>query len=301
MAVTLIVVLGLAVIISAVAAERSARARRRLCAVCLNLVGIVCLALGLLGLCAWCRGDFVVARQVTMATAGASPAAVAQWLLDARPAHPPEAVEGLEISDRDAAPLSGDADATVQIDYDARPAWVDRPARDEGAVHQVCATAGPFCSQAEAEQELNVELKRLTDEYINDLLGSTTAARWIEYDLGRIRRTLVASTNYYNEKVISPSVGEMVQSHALLEFGPEFRREIAQRWHQIVARARLVKVALAAAALLGSLALLLSYFQVDTATRGFYTGRLKLATFVAILGLIVSGVWLARSIPWLWP
>ena len=111
----------------------------------------------------------------------------------------------------------------------------------------------------------------------------------------------MAPGNIYDEKVISPSVGVMHQSHALLEFGPEFHRDVEQAWHQIVARARLVKVALAAAAVLGTLALLFSYFQADTATKGFYTGRLKFVTLVAILGLIASGILLARSIPWLWP
>ena len=168
-------------------------------------------------------------------------------------------------------------------------------------MHQVSVTAGPYSQQRQVQKELDAELKKATDQYINELLGSSTAARWIAYDVSRVRRSLVAPGNIYDEKVISPSVGVMYQSHALLEFGPEFQRDIEQAWRQIVARARLVRVALAAAAVLGTLALLFSYFQADTATKGFYTGRLKFVTLVAILGLIVTGVWLARSIPWLWP
>jgi hypothetical protein len=168
-------------------------------------------------------------------------------------------------------------------------------------VHQVSVTAGPYPRQDRARSELNKELKLATDEYINELVGSSTAAHWIAFDESRIRQTLVSPGNNYDEKVISPSVGVMHQSHALLEFGPEFNREIEQAWRQIVARARLVKFALVAAAVLGTLALLLSYFQADTATRGFYTGRLKFVTLVAILGLTASGILLARSIPWLWP
>jgi uncharacterized integral membrane protein len=93
----------------------------------------------------------------------------------------------------------------------------------------------------------------------------------------------------------------MYQSHALLEFGPEFHRQVEESWRQIQARARLVKMALGAAAVLGTLMLLFGFFQADTATRGFYSGRLKFVTAVAILGLIVCGVYLTRSIPWLWP
>ena len=189
----------------------------------------------------------------------------------------------------------------VQIDYAARPAWVEREEQDVGPVHQVSVNSEPYRRQRQAREKLDEKLKQVTDEYINELLGTATAARWIAFDASRIRRTLVAPGNIYDEKVISPSVGVMHQSHALLEFGPEFHRDVEQAWHQIVARARLVKVALAAAAVLGTLALLFSYFQADTATKGFYTGRLKFATLVAILGLIASGVLLARSIPWLWP
>ena len=48
------------------------------------------------------------------------------------------------------------------------------------------------------------------------------------------------------------------------------------------------------------LVLLFGYFNADTATRGFYSGRLKFVTVVAILGMIVAGFLMARSIPWLW-
>ena len=114
----------------------------------------------------------------------------------------------------------------VQIDFAARPEWVDREPRDVGPVHQVAVSAGPYRQQRQARSELNEELKLATDEYINEFLDSSTAAHWIGFDESRIRQTLVSPGNYYDEKVISPSVGVMYQSHALLEFGPEFHRDI---------------------------------------------------------------------------
>ena len=363
MAVIPVLALCAAVVISAVAAERSARAGRRCRAVCLNLCGLGCLGVGLMTLYAWCHSGTLVMRQVAMAqqtradadrlmrlyvegdAAGADEGAGADESADESadaepalqnlpeqpaessaessaespaPSAAPAAAGGSETpAEADELPaevedqepggppeaddgLPGPLASGVQIDFAARPEWVDCEPRDAGAVHQVSVCSGPYRTQPQARRELSGRLKVATDEYINELLGRSAAACWIAFDESRILQTLVSPGNIYDEKVVSPSVGVMYQSHALLEFGPEFRRDIEESWRQIVARARLVNFALAAAAVLGSLALLLSYFQADTATRGFYTGRLKFATLVAILGLVVSGMLLARSIPWLW-
>ena len=41
-----------------------------------------------------------------------------------------------------------------------------------------------------------------------------------------------------------------------------------------------------------------SYFSLDTATRGFYTGRLQFLAAIAILALIGAGLYFARLITW---
>jgi hypothetical protein len=200
-----------------------------------------------------------------------------------------------------AGQLSASPHGQVEIDYAARPEWVDRPEREEGPVHQIAVCSGPYLRSHEAHKELQRQLKRVTDEYINEYLGQQSASRWVFWDAARIGRELVSARNHFEEKVISPSFGVMYQSHALLEFGPDFHGQVEESWRQIQVRAQLVKVALGAAAVLGTLMLLFGFFQADTATRGFYSGRLKFATVVAILGLIACGVYLTRSIPWLWP
>lgn len=200
-----------------------------------------------------------------------------------------------------AGELSTSPQVQVEIDYAARPDWIDQPPRDAGSVHQIAVCSGPFLRSHDAHKELQQQLKRVTDEYINEFLGQDSASHWVSWDTSRIGRELVAARNHFEEKVISPSFGVMYQSHALLEFGPDFHRQVEESWRQIQARAQLVKMALGAAAVLGTLMLLFGFFQADTATRGFYSGRLKFATAVAILGLIACGVYLARSIPWLWP
>ena len=186
------------------------------------------------------------------------------------------------------------------IDFDARPEWVESKEEDLGPVHRIAVCSGPFLRVREARDELSKQLKIETDRYINKLVDNPRAAAWLDYDETEIRARFVAPECFYDEKVVSPSFGVMQQSHALLQFGPDFRQEVQARWNGLVARGRLTEVGGVAAVILGILAILFGYFQLDTATRGFYTGRLRFAAAVAILGLIGASIFLARSIPWFW-
>jgi hypothetical protein len=341
---TLAVLLCITIVISAVWADRSARAKHTWRAVCLNLCGIGCLAVGLVVISAWNRGGSVVPRRVAVVDTPGNPGTLVRLLVNsdgrverARPARRLPAgenqVDQAENAEVDSSDVVAAAEADVEraddvaaeppektmpeivergeglpsvmmsqveIDFEARPEWVDREDTDVGPVHQISVASGPYLRHREARQELERQLKLVTDEYINECVGSQHGARWIGLNAEQIRQTLVGPENIYDEKVISPSFGVMHQSHALLEFGPEFHQDIEQAWHNVVARAQLVKLALVAGAVLGMLALLFGYFNADTATKGFYTGRLKFVTAVAILGLVALGIFLARSIPWLW-
>jgi uncharacterized integral membrane protein len=209
-------------------------------------------------------------------------------------------LEGLEAGAGAAGAESVDpVIARVEIDYEARPDWVDQPDREEGDRHLICVTSGPFTTLRQARRELQKELKVKTDEYLREFLEHPQAARWVGYDAQEIQLRFVAPDRIFDEKVRSPSFGYMYQCHALLEFGPAFHSEAEQAWHDVLARAQLVKVALAGGAVLGMLVLLFGYFNADTATRGFYSGRLKFLTALAILAVIAAGFFIARSIPWL--
>ncbi len=372
----LLLVLGLVIIASAIAADRSKRAQRPLLAIVLNLCGIACLLCGLLTVFAWSHGGGrITIQRVASATPGAWPSTALDTFHHHRtkvvrlrigpdgrlespqhhlqsvshggtmvvalnvPAEADDAGPATASDDHGSEPrsaetvtqsqeataaemedVSGEPQASseslaemesqlpaqtvpvteLQIDFDARPPWVERPATNVGGVHQISVTGGPYSELRVARKELYEKLKAVTDEYINDVLGNEQAARWIQFDPQEIRRNLVASGNFFDEKFVSPSVGVMYQSHALLEFGPPFHDRIEQSWHEVMARTQLVRVALIGAGVLGVLVLLFGYLNADTATRGFYSRRLKFVTALAILGLIVAGILFARSIPWLW-
>lgn len=341
----LAVVLGLVIIVSAIGADRSARARHTFRAIALNLCGIGCLALGLVSVYAWSHHGLDRSRQVAVAIpagelapaadratmvqlvvgsdgrlehlvatsdVGRAEAASAE-LVEAELAEAEQTAEveatleeidlgGLEpLADEQVeAELDPELGSRVEIDFEARPEWVDQPDRDLGEVHLISIAAGPYRLQRDARKELSRQLKIATDEYLNEVVGHRHASRWIGYDKDEIRHRFVAPAHIYDEKVISPSFGVMHQSHALLEFGPAFHQEVEQDWHQVMARTQLAKVALTGGAVLGMLVLMFGYFNADSATRGFYSGRLKFVTVVAILAVVATGLLIARSIPWLW-
>lgn len=341
----LAVVLGLVIIVSAVAADRSARARHPFRAVLLNLFGIGCIGLGLVSVYAWVHPEMRPMRPMRhVAAAESGDRAVMVKLVVGRNGqleHVVTADSGRDVADaevvathtgasadRKAEALAEDPATTdiqieldeldgiedsedeslelplesggVEIDFEARPDWVDQPDRDLGETHLISISSGPFKKVRDARRELYKQLKQATDQYINEVVRHPHAAHWVGYSEDEIRHRFVGPDRLFDEKVISPSFGLMHQSHALLEFGPAFHNEVEQAWHQVVARAQLVKVGLGGGAILAMLVMLFGYFNADTATRGFYSGRLKFVTALAILAVIATGFLIARSIPWLW-
>ncbi len=200
------------------------------------------------------------------------------------------------------APAEGPAGSPVDltsvlIDLDARPEWVEQEEADEGDVHVIAVCSGVQLRLRDSRLALNRRLKEEVDRYIDRYLKNTGASTWVGYHEDDIRSLFVSPENVFSEKVISPSVGVTYQTHAKLELGPDFHQQIEQDWHTVVARAQLVRVGLVAAGVFGTLLLLSGYFRVDSATRGFYSGRLRFVTAVAILVLVAAGWVAARSIP----
>jgi hypothetical protein len=179
-----------------------------------------------------------------------------------------------------------------------RPAWVDSLPVRVGAVHTTAVSSGPHARQQDALHALDTELLDKTREYIVECLGSDLAGQLVRYDLPQIKAKLVKPENLYGEEIIV-SIGPMHQQHALLEFGPEFRAELAHRWAGVMGTSRLLQMGLLVGGMLGLLGTVFGYFRADNATRGFYTGRLQAMAAVAILALVGAGLFFGRLIPWL--
>ena len=179
---------------------------------------------------------------------------------------------------------------------EGRPEWVEAaPTEEEGTLF-VSVNSGPYENGFESRRALDDKLLEVTESYIEDVLDKPQAAGHVDFSAREIREYWVAEE--YSE-VIEVSFGPMHQSHARLKFDDSFVAQLEERWQQAVVASRLAATTLffvAATAILGAVYL---FLRIDTATRGYYSGRLQLGAGVAILGIIVAGVLAARWIPWL--
>lgn len=196
---------------------------------------------------------------------------------------------------------------TGEVVIPPRPAWVESEDVRTGDVHTTAVSSGPHETERECRKALDRELELAVGRYVDWYLGSMYAERFsastfVRYDLDEIKRRLVPSEKTYHE-VIKVSFGPMHQMHAQLAFDQEFRRELDGRraeldrhWREWIVKGRLLGTALGFGLLLALMGVFLGYFRLDTATRGFYTGRLQWTAAAAILVLIMAGAVLAGRI-----
>ncbi len=224
-----------------------------------------------------------------------------------------EATVSAPSSDVDAATTADDAD-----DSDSRievlesgvlnptpPDWVKSDDVLTGDTHLVVVTTGPHEKRSDCSRSLDEELTNAVNAYVDEYLGKVygdtfEASTFVNYDLEYIRSQL-KEEEY--EGVGTYSFGDMHEMYVLLEFDSDFRAdldgrcdEIDEHWRKLAAAGRLTGTALAVGFILALLGVVFGYFRLDTATRGYYTGRLQFASAVVILTLIVVGVLLARHI-----
>lgn len=188
--------------------------------------------------------------------------------------------------------------APFTVDRSLRPNWVVDAPEQAKQEFEVALSSGPWATQAECDRALDTKLKAATDEFISDHLRSELAPRLLRYDLSYIKKHLVQPSDIYHE-TITVSFGPMKQTHARLKFDSSFRQELETRWRQVVAGSRLGQTGLLFGGMLAFLAAFFSYVKLDTATRGFYTGRLQLAVAATILLIVAAGISVALWIPWL--
>jgi hypothetical protein len=180
-----------------------------------------------------------------------------------------------------------------------RPSWIEMPPTYDDAkeVLRVAVKAGPYRSVRDCEPDLEKEVALAVSDFVNQQVKARYASTFITYSLDDLRRRNVVREQFSEQ--LGTSLGLMNQVHAQLVFDNKFRDEIEHRWSEITAKSRLGQTGLGAGVVLLLLSTLFSYFKVDTATKGYYTGRLQFATAGAILALVAASVLLAKCIPWM--
>jgi len=179
-----------------------------------------------------------------------------------------------------------------------RPSWVEKPPVFEAGVQKIAVKSEPFARQDDALAALNAKLLLQTEDFIVQHLHDARARTLVRVDLNTIREKLIPAGNRYDEQ-IEVSIGPMYQSHALLEFGPEFQGEITQRWNALREESRLLQLGLVICSIMLFVAVAFGYLRVDHATQGRQSSRLQFMAAAAILLIVGSGAAVARFWPWL--
>ncbi|HVA45628.1 MAG TPA: hypothetical protein VNH11_04510 [Pirellulales bacterium] len=152
-------------------------------------------------------------------------------------------------------------------------------------------TVGPYLSRTECENELPEALHKAVRAYAARLLGEEKAAH------------VALSDSYIDEHIVrgeweerrQTTIDEMIYLHELLEFDGDAKQRIEGSYRQAMVSERLAYTAAGGGALLGLLTILFAYLKLDTLTRGYYTGRLRLTATAAILALAaVAGLLVVR-------
>lgn len=228
----------------------------------------------------------------TKPEAPASPAPVEKPAPPAPVETPAAPVEAPTAPALPALPVAERPEVVIHIAEDEpRPEWVDAQAglNAQGA-YWMPVHSGRFTSVPECQRALELEIKRATDQYIDDYLepGAAEIVNLpLEYIHEHIQREL------YGEQVHSESVGPMYEMHAQLVFDKGAQADFHRLLRSAEVTHRLWYAGGGAALVLALLATLYGYLKLDLRTGGAHTGRLQLAaTLVALI--VAAGVLLVR-------
>lgn len=187
----------------------------------------------------------------------------------------------------------------VEVDLEAeqassapKPAWVDEPKRLVGNDYFVTVTVGPHADRELCDRAMTEELRRATEQYIDQLIGAEGAGQLVRLPMSDVRRQIVQEE--YQETV-QASFGPMINLHALLKFDKEMQQRIVLAHEQALVRGRIGMAAGGSGLLMVILGTMFGYLKLDTATRGYYSGRLKIAAAAVILTAVAGTAVMARQ------
>jgi|GEM_PF-2523455 len=159
------------------------------------------------------------------------------------------------------------------------PGWMNEPTGLVGDTYYKTIVAGPHATRAGCDEALVTELNTATAQYLESYLGPG-ASQVIHLAPSFVRDKLVR--NEY-EETYDASFGPMKNLHVRLAFDKNVRSQLQRMHHDALSQKRMKEAALGAGGVLLVLGAIFSYLKLDTATRGYYTGRLRVGAAVVIL------------------
>jgi hypothetical protein len=209
----------------------------------------------------------------------------------------PLTVEPLDVGPLDVESL--DDSVTRVLRAEGRPVWIDTPPVSSEGLEIFAVSSDPKLNHEEALASLDAKLRESLQQYIDNYLGVSYAHAYLPFDLEHYKSRLVREGDRYDE-IVKYSVGTMHESHAMLSIDAAFRQDIQRRWQSVVTSMRLFRTGGISIGVLALILVVFSYLRLDTVTRGYYSGRLRMFGALAILGLIAGAAYFFQyNLEWL--
>jgi hypothetical protein len=196
--------------------------------------------------------------------------------------------EGISLDD----PIAGPPPASAE----AKPDWVQEPPKSVENVYRQVVESSWYPDAQTCQQQIRGPVDQAISAYLYelrpDVIGQSVSVPPLE-QLGitprYIRENLIAD-EYYETRYVEHLAKDMVNLHALVEFDRTDTDFVVAKWRDHLRQKSVVRVAMALAGVLASLAGVLGLIKLDTFTKGYYTKRLFIGVPAAIIG---TGVLLA--------
>ncbi|MBX7167534.1 MAG: hypothetical protein K1X74_14485 [Pirellulales bacterium] len=209
------------------------------------------------------------------------------------PAEPPApAVAQAPTVAPSVAPTAPDkAAAATPVGPDGLPAWVKQLSHADQGQYHLIVHAGPYVTQEECQRELNLQMTKGVAHYLDELLGPKSLR--VLPPLAEIK-TWQAGPPVV-ESIEHPEFGTMYQLHQQLVIDRPLRDKLRERLRQHLVQERLLYGSVGIGLVLATIGTVFGYLRVDTATRGYYRGRLKVAAGAALAAIGgLAALWLDR-------
>lgn len=179
----------------------------------------------------------------------------------------------------------------------ARPRWLEGKAEylDSHGDYFMRRSTGRLYQTADESHEAAAELLvEMTRDYVTSLLGKEAAAQ-VSIPIHTVLHDFVEAT--FDEQGPPPGLpdDDAWETHVLLKFDNTDRQLVEQAWRHSVVDRNLRYAGAGAGLLLALLGTVFGYLKVDTATRGYYSGRLKLATGAILAAITTLGILLVAG------
>ena len=179
------------------------------------------------------------------------------------------------------------------------PIWFIKERTSEGEVDRLPISEFGFGGEEDKELFESAVLK-VVESYLDEILGPD-AHHHVKLSVGDLRsQSVIAAEEIRDGIYVAGGRSEPTwHYYAILEFDAGFRDRVEKTWLETRQTSRLVGVAVLSGSVFLVIALLLGTLRMNSATSGFYQGRLQFLGGVVILGIIAAGFYFGSQLDWI--